>query len=221
METVFNPAVIISEQALARKERFRKNKELGTLVHQQDFDDVLPTVWFDDLGEITAVTYDKEFVPDTSWTTYDFDLVTLRMIKGNNPSYYMVVRMVENDEVTYQIALRKNTIKRQVTQDTGLTHASKIRPNFPVDIEINVSEDEIEIGLTDIGNEMIAKHPEKYLGSPSLMLYITEPMNVHWLLHEIQVELNDLITDKIVIKTQENYSLKSIYGQRPFVYGRL
>jgi len=220
METVFNPDVVVTEQALARKERFRKNKELGTLVHQSEYEDMLPTIWFDDLGEIRAVTYDKEFEPDTSWTTHNFDLVTLRMIKGNNPSYYLVVRTEDNGKIDYKLALRKNTTKRQVTQDSGLTHASKIRPDFPVDVEITVTEDQITVELTDVGNQMIVSHPEKYLVE-SLMLYVTEPMNVHVLIQEININIQDLITDKIVIQTQDNYSLKSIYGQRPFVYGRV
>ena len=220
METVFNPDVVVTEQALARKERFRKNKELGTLVHQDNFEDTLPKIWFDDLGEIRAVTYDAEFEPDSSWTTYDFDLVTLKMIKGNNPSYYMVVRTENKGEISYQIALRKNTVKRQITQDTGLTHAAKIRPDYPVDIQVTITEDQIVVELTDIGNQMITKHPEKYL-TDNLKLYITEPMNVHVLLQELTVKLVDLITDAVVIPTQENYSLKSVYGQRPFVYGRV
>lgn len=221
MDTVFNPDVVVTEQALARKERFRKNKEMGTLVAPSDFDDMLPTIWFDDLGEITAVTYDPDFEPDSTWATHDFDLVTLRMIKGNNTSYYIVVRTEEDGKVGYQIALRKNIVKRQITQDNGLTHATKIRPNYPVDIQVTVTEDQITVELTDIGNEMIAKHPEKYLGNQNLMLYVTEPMNVHVLLTEFSVNLETLLTDKVVIATQENYSLKSIYGQRPFVYGRV
>jgi len=222
MEQVFDPDVVVTEQALARKERFKKNKKLNIITIPKNTDDLLPSIWFDDLGEITAVTYDPEFQPDSSWHTYDFDLITLRMIKGNNPSYYIVKRIVENDtEISYRIVLRKSTMSRQVTQDTGLTHAKKLRPDVPVDIEINVTEDRIKLNLTDIGNNMIAQHPEKYLKNDILSIHVTEPMNVHLLIETFEVALSDLIVDEVVFETKENYTLKSLFCSRPFMYGRV
>ena len=46
-------------------------------------------------------------------------------------------------------------------------------------------------------------------------------MNVHMLLEEFTVNLDDLIVGDVDIETTSDYSLKSIYGQRPFVYGRV
>ena len=220
MDIIFIPDVVVTEQALARKERFRKNKQNG-IISEQEYDDMLPTIWFDDLGEIKAVTYDSEFEADSTWTTHDFDLITLRMIKGNNPSYYTVVRKEEDSNISYQIVLRKSVTKQSVTQDTGLAHASKLRPNYPVDIIFTVTETNINLSFSEVGKQMITKHPEKYIKSQTLKFYVTEPMNVHMLLEEFTVNLDDLIVGDVDIKTTSDYSLKSIYGQRPFVYGRV
>ena len=222
MEQVFDPDVVVTEQALARKERFKRNKSLNLITIPKNTDDLLPSIWFDDLGEIQAVTYDPEFKPDSNWRTHDFDLITLRMIKGNSPSYYVVKRIVEDDsEVTYRIVLKKSTMSRQVTQDTGLTHAAKLKPDVPVDIEITVTDDKIKLSLTELGNQMIALHPEKYLKNDTIAIHVTEPMNVHVLITTFEVQLSDLIVDNVILDTEENYTLKSIFCSRPFMYGRV
>lgn len=218
MSEVFNPEVKVSEQALARKERFRKYKEAESFDHEQTpLKDQIPRIYFDDLGTITAVTYDDDFEPDSTWKTYDFDPTILKMIKNKGTSRYVITRLPSDGATKYAIEVRnKYNTHRELTIDTTLVHIKKLRTDTEVDIVVKVTDQTLEFELTDAGLENI-----KNSDVSSIKVHITEPMNPHALYEVIDVDLIELAKGPVTIESKSNCDFKSLYAQRPFAYGRV
>lgn len=221
-DVVFDPDVVITEQALARKKKFMENKQKGLFdVDPISFNETLPQLWFDDLGEIVAVSYDRNYVPDKSWTTWDFDERSLKKIKVIGTNFYKVERTaLAEGEISYSIVLKKDQTRR-VVHSTQLKHATTKNDATKVNILVEVHEKFIKLQLTDVGRYLMTSLPEKYNNLGYVNFYITESLNPHFMLKEFSFDPTELIIQDITFDLKEDYRLKSIYFNGPFVYGRL
>lgn len=218
MSEVFDPEVEITQQALDRRERFRLNKEKKLFdVEPVPEGKKIPTIYFDDLGNITAVTYDPEFIPDQNWKTYDFDPSLLKMIKNKSTSRYVITRVPNDSKTVYKIEIRnKYNQHRELTVDTSLMHVKKLAPDTDVDILIKVQDDTLEFSLTESGKEAVENSE-----ITDIKLHITGPLNPHLLYETLSIDLAELAQGPVVKKTSVYCELKSLYAQRPFAYGRV
>lgn len=220
-DVVFDPDVEVSEQALTRKKKFRENKKLGLFDPEPPaFKDQLPQLWFDDSGEIVAMTYDPNFEPDSTWKTSEFDEKSLKKIKVIGTNFYRVERTVVNEEVSYNIVLKKDQTRR-VVHSSNLKHASKKHDPEKVNILVDVQESWITLQLTDVGRYLMENLPEKYTNLGTQNFYITESLNPHFMLKHFTFDPAELLVNEIRFKLKEDYRLKSVYFDGPFVYGRL
>ena len=219
---VFDPDVVVTEQALARKKKFMENKQQGLFdVDPAAFHEILPQLWFDDQGEIVAVSYDINYVPDKSWTTWDFDERSLKKLKVIGTNFYKVERTtLEEGEVSYSIVLKKDQTRR-VVHSTQLKHATTKSDSTKVNILVEVNEKSIKLHLTDVGRYLMTNLPEKYNNLGSVNFYITESLNPHFMLKEFSFDPTELIMQDVIFDLKEDYRLKSIYFNGPFVYGRV
>lgn len=221
MHDVFDANVLVTTQALERKARFNALKAQKNNKFEQNFQDALPTIWFDDFGEIQAVSYDESFVPDSAWTTYDFHPDTLKMIKGKTASCYLVQQTQDaQGKIAYRIVLKKNKNHRTLTQNHGLVLARKTSKEYMPDVTVEMLSDSMKITLQPSGRQKILSNEKRYQVDNQLEIFVTEPMNMHFLLETFKVDISDLLKGDVVVQTK-NYMSKSIYGLSPLTYGRL
>ncbi len=220
-EVVFDPDVAVSEQSLERKRKFRENKRQGIFDPEPThIKDQLPKLWFDDTGEIVAMTYDQNFEPDGTWQTWDFDEKSLKKIKVIGTNFYKVEREVSDGDVIYKIVLRKNQTSR-VVHSSNLKHAKQNHDPHKVNILVDVQEKFITIRLTDVGKFLMKSLPEKYANLGTQNFYITESLNPHFMLKHFTFDSAELMVNDITFELKGDYRLKSVYFDGPFVYGRL
>jgi len=220
-EVVFDPDVAVSEQALARKNKFRENKKQGMFEPApKSFKDKLPQLWFDDSGEIVAMTYDPNFQPDPTWKTWEFDDKSLKKIKVIGTNFYKIEKEVLGEETTYRIVLRKDQTRR-VVHSSNLKHAKQNHDSDKVNILVDVQEKLITLHLTDVGRYLMENLPEKYANLGPQNFYITESLNPHYMLKQFTFDPAELLVHDITFDLKEDYRLKSVYFDGSFVYGRL
>lgn len=220
-EVVFDPDVVVSEQALERKNKFRENKRRGLFdTEPKSIKDQLPKLWFDDTGEIVAMTYDPNFQPDDTWKTWEFDEKSLKKIKVIGTNFYKVEREVFDEDVIYKIVLRKDQTRR-VVHSSNLKHAKQNHDPEKVNIMVDVHEKFITLHLTDVGRYLMENLPEKYSNLGTQNFYITESLNPHFMLKHFTFDPAELLVADIKYELKGDYRLKSVYFDGPFVYGRL
>ena len=218
MEHIFNPDIKVSQQALDRKQRFIQNRK--TDIDTSEGKTKLPDIWFDDQGEIQAVTYDKAFQPDQNWHTSVFPSEILLKIKQSRASDYVVFRNADDKNlITYEIKPRKTEYKNQITHDPGLVGTVVFDGYSDVDIIVKVTTTRISVSITDMGKRMLSDYPTFY-SQDTIHLYVTEPQNVHFLLETYKFSVQSLCKGEMSIQTPD-YTNKSVYGAKPFTYGRL
>lgn len=218
MEHIFNPDIKVSQQALDRKQRFIQNRK--TDIDTSEGKTKLPDIWFDDQGEIQAVTYDKAFQPDQNWHTSIFPSEILLKIKQSRASDYVVFRNADDKNlITYEIKPRKTEYKNQITHDPGLVGTVVFDGYSDIDIIVKVTTTRISVSITDIGKRMLSDYPTFY-SQDTIHLYVTEPQNVHFLLETYKFSVQSLCKGEMSIQTPD-YTNKSVYGAKPFTYGRL
>ena len=218
MEHIFNPDIKVSQQALDRKQRFIQNRK--TDIDTSEGKTKLPDIWFDDQGEIQAVTYDKAFQPDQNWHTSIFPSEILLKIKQSRASDYVVFRNADDKNlITYEIKPRKTEYKNQITHDPGLVGTVVFDGYSDIDIIVKVTTTRISVSITDMGKRMLSDYPTFY-SQDTIHLYVTEPQNVHFLLETYKFSVQSLCKGEMSIQTPD-YTNKSVYGAKPFTYGRL
>ena len=232
---IFEPEVKVSEQAMARRRRFQDEKlkaqiqddnndgYTGYQPVQLPFEERQPRIWFDTNGEIVAFGYDDSFTEvDDDWKTFDFDRKLLGMVKYQNPNKFYVEESVDEDKnFTYNIKAKKNR-NRTLSHHSGLIHASKIAQHeiSTVDVTVSIKNDKITVALTETGKLRLISKPEIYLKHDYFEIYITAPKNPHVLLYTYQIDTQTLLVDDFVEDAQ-GFTFKSVYGSKPFRYGRV
>ena len=208
---VFDDNIKVSPQALARKQRFQKNKVTEPKILTAN-KNALPIVWFDDQGEIQAVTTDSDFQPDTTWKTHDFDPDLILLLIDDKTPAHTVKQYQNTDGVTeYKLVPRDIIKSRQLTHDAGLVLAT---PNTDSDILIQTHKNSVTAELTDSGKQKLASQCQE------ITIYITEPLNAHYLWQALEIDIKQLVDGKLTFKTPD-YTKKSIYGPKPWIYGRI
>ena len=208
---VFDDNIKVSDQALARKQRFQKNKVSKPHILTAN-KNILPTVWFDDQGEIQAVTADPEFKPDTTWKTHDFDSELVAMLTDEKTPTHGVKQYQNADGHTeYKLVPRDILKSRHLTHDAGLVLA---KHHSDSDILIQTHKNSVTLEITASGKQKLTTQRQ------DIKIYITEPLNAHYLWQSIDIDIKNLAEGKLTFDTPD-YTQKSIYGHKPWTYGRI
>ena len=107
-ETVFEPSIKVTEQAINRRKNFVKNKFYNGLPSRESYMSKPRTVYFNELGDIVCITKDEELEIPEDWKTAEFTADELRMISGNKS--YSAFKVVE-ESGKYSIKHIKNLNK--------------------------------------------------------------------------------------------------------------
>lgn len=224
-EIIFEPDVIITEQALERKKKFRKNKETNGLVTEISTLSKSTKVYFDDQGEIVCVTKDQEFPIDDSWNTFDFTDHEIRLLKYKSFSEFLVVKKDSHDqEDSYEIKHRKSSKQRSLTHETAFQEVA-VTPSWDTDlteIEVSMFKDNITLQILPLGLEYLEKYKDsnyQIMNQKVLSIYITLRKNPHYLIHELKVPLVDFLSgDPVIVELEQDFTPYSIYTKPLFKY---
>lgn len=225
-EVVFVPEVVVSEKALARKERFRKNKEEQGLRNRSTALSAVTKIYFDAQGEIVCVTKDPDFEIDPTWITYDFTDHEKNKLKNKPGSEFIVVSKEVDNKKIYTIEQRKADTERSVTHHTDYLEV----PWAPVwekeltQMTISLTKDKVILQILPpgLGHLKHYKHSDyQIMNQKFLSVYITVRKNPHYMAYDFKVPLKDFLSGKPVehqIDPQYDYTSYSIYTKPLFDY---
>lgn len=220
-ETVFEPSIKVTKQALARKEKFLKSKFYNGLPSTETYMSKPRKVYFDDLGNIVCITKDEDFdIPD-DWKTAKFTVEELRMISGNKS--YSAFKVVE-ESGKYCIKHVKSLNKQSSRMAGELTEVPWNTDD--VQLNIKVEQDKITVYLSDQGADYLAEFKDNnYIvrGYTYFPVYVCAKNNPSFLIDRFDVSLKELATqNQMTVKTSDDYTQFSIYTLQLFdSYGRL
>lgn len=217
-DTVFDPDVKSSEQALARTKKFREIKnKIG--LEQLQFDSLFKQtkVYFDNTGEITCITQDKNFEPDPDWLTYDFTPEELEMVSENVSGSRFSVFNVDG---IYEIVQSSTKMPMGITQGPDLV---KVEETADADVVLSVRDTEIIVTATPELQKIIKDNGMKIENVRVLSFFVTQKNNPHFMIYNFYVPLMDLANQESVkIPCDEDFTEYSIYT-KPVLdsYGRV
>lgn len=219
-EIIFEPDVIVSEQAQERKKRFRENKQQNGLTDKNITLSKTTNIYFDDQGEIVCVTKDPEFPIDETWNTHEFTSQEMTALKNRSFSEFLVVK---NDS-GYQIKPRKSYQERSLSQEIKFQEVT-IAPTWDTDLtelEMTMSKDQLTLQITPKGLEYLEKYKDsnyQIKNQKVLSVYITLKKNPHYLIHDLKVPLTDFLSGElVVVELDQDYTAYSIYTKPLFDY---
>ena len=224
-ETVFEPDVIVSEKALARRKRFTATKEAAGLPDQVSTLSKPLRIYFDSQYQIVCATRDPDFPVDPSWQTYDFSFTEISQLTAKSFSEFIVVKNEHQDQ-DYSIV----STKKLNRSDVGVRHETSFQEVGHIlkwdteltQCEFNVTKDSVTIQITDAGLEFL----DTYKGSDYqirnqkvMSVYITLKKNPHYLIYDFKVPIKDFLSgEPIVHEFSKDYSSYSIYTKPLFQY---
>lgn len=220
-ETVFEPSIKVTKQALARREKFVKNKFYNGLPSTETYMSKPRKVYFDELGNIVCITKDEEFDIPGDWKTAEFTVEELRMISGNKS--YSAFKVVE-ESGKYCIKHVKSLSKQSSRMPGELIEVPWITDD--VELNVKVNQKKITVYLSDRGADYLAEFKgSSYIvrGYSFLPIYVCAKNNPSFLIDKFDVSLAELATkNQITVKTSDDYTGFSIYTLRLFdSYGRV
>lgn len=217
-ELVFDPEVEITDQAMERKERFRKIKtEQG--LDAINFDSMFPErrVYFNKQGEITCITQDVNFEPDPEWLTHDFTQNEIEMVCGNISSSRFSVYKVDD---SYEI------IQTNVKQPIGVSHGNDmvlVEEHTNSDVTVEISDTHITVSAVPKVCEELKQNNFTVGTVKVLPFHITLNGNPHYLIYNFYVPLGDLANKgSVKIPVEDDFTDYSVYTKPVFdSYGRV
>ena len=217
-DQVFDPNIKATKQALTRKKKFREIKEKVGL-EQLHFDSLYKEtkVYFDNTGEITCITQDKNFQPESDWLTYDFTPEELEMVSENVSSSGFSVYNVDD---VYAIVKSSTRMPLGITQGPDLV---QVESNADADVVLSVKDTEIFVTATPALQKTIKDNKMKIDNVRVLSFYVTEKNNPHFMIYNFYVPLMDLANQESVkIPCDDDFTEYSIYT-KPVLdsYGRV
>lgn len=220
-ETVFEPSIKVTEQAINRRKKFVKNKYYHGLPSRESYMSKPRTVYFNELGDIVCITKDDELEIPEDWKTAEFTTEDLRMISGNKS--YSAFKVVE-ESGKYSIKHIKSLNKDSSRMAGDLTNVPWTTKN--VDLNVKVEKDSIIVYLSDQGSEFLSEFKGqnyRVRGHTFLPIYVCAKDNPSFLIDKFEVDLAELAAkDQITFKISDNYTEFSIYTLQLFdSYGRL
>lgn len=223
-ETVFEPDVIVSEKAMARRKRFTATKEAAGLSDQSTVLSKPLKVYFDSQYQIVCVTRDPDFPVDQSWQTYDFSYAEISQLTAKSFSEFIVVKNEHLAEEYSIVSTKLNKRNVGVSHETSFQEVGHIQKWEPAltQCEFNVSKDSVTMQITDAGLEFL----DAYKGSDYqirnqkvMSVYITLKKNPHYLIYDFKVPIKDFLNgEPIVHELSKDYSSYSIYIKPLFQY---
>lgn len=220
-EIIFEPDVVVSEQALERKQRFKENKKLNGLVDKVSTLSKPVKVYFDDQGEIVCVTRDPDFPVDKNWNTHEFTSQEKSVLKNRSLSEFLVVK---KDSGGYEIKSRKFSKQRSLTQEIKFQEVT-FAPTWDTDLtelEMSMTKDQLTLQILPKGLEYLEKYKDsnyQIMNQKVLSVYITLKKNPHYLIHDLKVPLTDFLSgDPVVIELEQDFTAYSIYTKPLFEY---
>ena len=217
-DKVFDPDVKASELALARREMFRKIKNDNGL-EQLEFNALFQDtkIYFDTSGEITCITQDKNFQPQSDWITHNFTQEEIEMVSENVSSSRFSVYNVDG---SYEIVMSANKMPMGITQGPDLVQVDQ---DADADIVLSVKDTEIFVTATKELQDTIKSNGNKIDNVRVLSFYVTQKNNPHFMIYNFYVPLMDLANQESVkIPCEEDFTEYSIYT-KPVLdrYGRV
>lgn len=218
-DLVFEPDVVVSEQALERSKKFKKIK-LEQGLDAVMFDSVYPDtrVFFNDQGEVTCISRDSNFQPPEDWKTHDFTEEEIGMVSGvTGLSRFSVIKTAEGYKITAD----------SVREPLGIIQGNTLEPidkNIEnPDITVTVTHTDIEVTATQEIIAQLVKNNYSYDGNKVLAFYVTLRGNPHFMVYNFYVPLGDLANKGIVkIPVDDDFTEYSIYTKPVFdSYGRV
>lgn len=222
-DDVFDPDIKVTSHALARKEKFRKNKKQYGLAVKNSALSKTKKIYFNSQGEITCITRDRDYPIDPDWETYDFTADEIRLLSSNQISKFKVIKHDETNMYTIVSALNPHNKSRNIRQkfvEFSFTN------NKDPEICVKLSKSKITIYLTDIGVKNFYKYADKSnrIHNKGFMpLFITANNDPNFLIESFDVSLADLAAEhQVIIDVSEDYTQSSVYTVPMFIsHGRV
>lgn len=193
-----------------RRELFREAKEAAGSVENliAQVKAAPYRVYFDNNGTIVAFTNAEVFMPQATWTTYDFSQEQLEILKDKDLTRYVVVQD-KTTENLYHIKARPTELA-YMPADAFLTELTNI-----TDLRYKLTKKYISISMcNEIKSGMNIASPTTalYNGKKYLKFYITAKNDPHMLLQTMVVSVESLILNDDVIRTMPaDFSNGSVY----------
>lgn len=190
----------ISEQALARKQRFLEAKgDAGgfeELVEKQDNREYY--LYFDERGDIMSLCKDRPDEVNPLWLTYNFDQHDLAMLKDKDVNQFWVV--------TDSKGVSKVQLRPQATVYAQMDADSLVLVEFgegDADLKVSIKEDHATI---KVSNEVKASYEGVYpiqatvKGKRIFKLFLTDPKNQNIIYDTLTVSMVELLTEEEITK---------------------
>lgn len=225
-DLVFEPDVVVTEQALARKQRFRENKDKQGLTDAVKSMSRKSMVYFNEQGDITCVTKDPDFDVDPSWFTYEFSHSEIAKLRNRSFSDFVVVKSQKQGKDHYEIKSAKSQTDRSVTHQTDFAEVSftPVWDTEDTQVLVELSKHKITLKLTEKGEDFLSQYRKsdyQVKNQKFLSVFITVKKNPHYLIHDFKVPLKDLLLkDTIAQALDKDLTTYSVYVKPLFDYVR-
>lgn len=225
-DTIFEPEVKVSKQALERQQRFRSNKDINGLTDKVKTLSRPVTVYFNEQGEITCVTKDADYKPDESWFTHDFTSVETAKVRNRSFSEFIVVKSEVQGKDHYEIQNVKGYNDRSATHQINYQEVTW-SPSWDLDLtqlEVSVTKNKIILNILQPGLDYIKQYEKsdyQIKNQKFLSVFITVKKNPHYLAYEFKVPVTDFLngdTIEHLIDPEFDYTSYSVYTKPLFDY---
>lgn len=222
-DTVFEPSVKVSKEALNRTKRFRKHKAKHGLLGAEDLLSREKKVYFNNEGDITCFTNDQDFVPEDDWQTFEFTPDEMRQLI-NKP--YTRFKVVEKGK-DCRIVPRAHTMDKRVSNMDTFVEVKWV-PDAEAEVEISIDANMITVSATKLGMKKLkesANSGYQINNNKFLSVYVTVRKNPNFMVYSHKFSLYDLAHNEKLeheIRPQYDYTTYSLYSDKVFdSYGRV
>jgi hypothetical protein len=209
---------IITEQALARKQRFLQLKqEVGGAGAISDYIKTISNkIWFNDAGDIQSISKEHNTSMTDKYKVAEFTDDQISILKDKSWNLYRVEED-KNCAGVYYISVKPQEMSQyQATE--FLTVIPKSKGEY--DVKVQVKENSITISLSKDAKKLyknVPIHDAVIKGKRQLVFYLTTIDDPSFLLETISVKLSTLIQKtKVSIKTNTAGSGISVYTIKLF-----
>lgn len=195
----------------SRRELFREAKEAAGGIENliKSTKDRPTTVYFDDEGNIVAITRDPDFVPKETWKTYNFKQDQIEILNNDNHTNFMV-KQDPKEQGIYYIEAKGSSVSYTTTAGF-LTELSDT-----TDITYILSIDKLLLSfLPEVKNNYTKKDAATalYNGKKYIKVYLTAKYDPHTLFHSSVFSVESLILNDAVERQLNNdFTNCSVYA---------
>ena len=213
---------MVSEAALARKQRFLEAKqELGGTIQDvtKHFESLDWTLWHEEDGTIVSMSKEPNEDLDSNYEVATFSNEQIAILENKNTNMYRIVTDPKNKHVKY-IQVRPVEVERIATEDFYLYQVDKPNKKRNYDIKITLSKTTLTISAHA---NLIKQYDDVDLSSAIIKgrkiipFYITSKNDPSFMLHHINLSLENLLINKeVVFELPEDYTGASVFTLKLF-----